>query len=96
MLVVDDDGYLVRAVEKPKEFVSDLVNNGAMVMNEDFFEVAKDTPPSDRGEYEVPDVWTRMIEQKGARIKIVTADLWLPVNDKEQLDEAERILAERG
>ncbi|HLF08159.1 MAG TPA: sugar phosphate nucleotidyltransferase [Dehalococcoidia bacterium] len=90
VLVTDDAGNLLKAVEKPKEFVSDLVWAGAMVMDEDFFAV--EVAPSARGEYETPDVWTKLIQERGKKIKVVRGSLWLPVNDKAQLDEAERIL----
>ena len=93
VLVTGDDGYLVRSVEKPKEFISDLVWNGAMVMDESFFEV--DLKPSDRGEYETPDVWMKLVTEQGAKIKVVEADFWLPINDREQLREAERVLSGR-
>jgi len=91
ILVTDDDGYLVKAVEKPKEFVSDLASTACMVMDRGFFEV--DASPSDRGEYETPDVWMKLIEEKGAKIKVVAADRWIPVNNKEQLEAAEKILS---
>lgn len=90
ILVTDEEGYLIKSVEKPREFVSDLAWNGAMVMDESFFEVK--VVPSARGEYETPDVWMKLISGKGKRIKVVMADWWLPVNDKEQLEEAERVL----
>lgn len=90
VLVADGEGYLQRSVEKPKEFVSNFVWTGAMVMDERFFEAK--VPPSARGEYESPDVWMKLTHDFGAKIKIVEADLWLPVNDKPQLEEAERVL----
>jgi dTDP-glucose pyrophosphorylase len=90
VLVTDNQGYLLRAVEKPKEFVSDLVWAGAMIMDEDFFDA--EAPPSARGEYEAPDVWTKLIAEQGKKIKVVSGSLWLPINDKAQLEEAERIL----
>lgn len=94
VLVTDDQNNLVRSVEKPKEFISNLVWTGAMVMDESFF-TAK-TEPSARGEYETPDVWMKMINDLGKKIKVVEADFWLPINDKPQLEEAERILAGRS
>lgn len=90
VLVADEQGNLVKSVEKPQEFISDLVWTGAMVMDENFF--AAEVAPSARGEYETPDVWMRLLKDFGATIKVVEADIWLPVNDKEQLDEAERLL----
>ena len=94
VLVADDDGYLVKSVEKPQEFISDKVWNGAMVMDTDFFET--EVEPSARGEYETPDVWMKLMQEKGRKIKVVEADFWLPINDKDQLEEAERLLQERG
>jgi dTDP-glucose pyrophosphorylase len=93
VLVVDEDRYLVRSVEKPQEFISDLAWNGAMVMDERFFKVKVSV--SARGEYETPDVWMKLIEEGGAKIKVVEADFWLPINDKEQLEEAERIIGQK-
>ena len=92
VLVGDEEGYLKTAVEKPKEFVSDLVWPGAMVMDRDFF--AMEIVPSARGEYETPDVWMKLIE-KGRKIKIVECEFWLPVNDKEQLEKAEAVMADK-
>jgi len=60
-----------------------------MVMDESFFRA--EVEPSARGEYETPDVWMKLMEQ-GRRIKVVESDFWLPINDKEQLEEAERLL----
>ncbi|MGH9856604.1 MAG: sugar phosphate nucleotidyltransferase [Acidobacteriota bacterium] len=90
VLVTDKKGYLQYAVEKPKEFVSNLAWTGAMVMDESFFEVT--VPPSARGEYETPDVWTRLIKEQDKKIKVVESEFWLPVNDKAQLEEAERVI----
>lgn len=91
VLVTDEQGYLTRAVEKPKEFVSDLAWMGAMVMDEDFF--ATKVEPSARGEYETPDVWMKLVTANQRKIKVVEGSLWLPVNDKAQLEEAERVLS---
>lgn len=91
VLVTNESGYIVKAVEKPKEFVSDLASAMAMVMDENFFELEGKLPASARGEYETPDAWMMLINE-GAKIKAVEAKLWLPINDKEQLEEAEKEL----
>lgn len=93
VLVTDDQQYLVRAVEKPKEFVSDLVWTGIMVMDKDFFDI--EVQPSARGEYETPDVWVKLINERGKKIKVVETDLWMPINDKAQLEAAEATLESR-
>ena len=92
VLVTDEDGHLVRSVEKPQTFISNLVWNGAMVMDRDFFDA--EIAPSARGEYETPDVWMKLIAE-GRKIKVIEADFWLPINDKQQLEEAEKLLGSR-
>lgn len=94
VLVVDDNNYVIRAVEKPQEFVSNLIWGGAMVMDQSFFEV--EITPSARGEYETPDVWMKLINEKGKKIRIVECDYWFPVNDKPQLEAAEAKMKELG
>ena len=94
VLVTDEEDNLVRAVEKPKEFVSDLVWTGAMVMDKSFFETK--TELSGRGEYETPDVWTKLVQEQGKKIKVITSDYWFPVNDKPQLEAAEAKVKELG
>ncbi len=89
VLATDHSGYLTRAIEKPQTFISDLVWNGAMVMDRDFFDAK--IAPSARGEYETPDVWMKLIAA-GRKIKVIEADFWLPINDKQQLEEAEKLL----
>lgn len=93
VLVVDEDGYLQRAIEKPQEFVSDLVWTGHMVMNKQF--LTTPVTPSARGEYETPDVWTKLIQEHGARIKVVESEFWLPINDKDQFEEAAQKLSQQ-
>jgi dTDP-glucose pyrophosphorylase len=92
VLVTDESGHLSRSVEKPQEFISDLVWTGHMAMERTFFEA--DISPSERGEYETPDVWMKLVRDFGCKIAVVEADFWLPINDKAQLEEAERILAD--
>ncbi len=89
VLATNHSGYLTRAIEKPQTFISDLVWNGAMVMDRDFFDAK--IAPSARGEYETPDVWMKLIAA-GRKIKVIEADFWLPINDKQQLEEAEKLL----
>lgn len=89
VLVTNGDGYLVRSIEKPTEYVSNLIWTGHMVMNQQFFNL--DALPSSRGEFETADVWMKMIAE-GAKIKVVEANFWMPINDKAQLEEAEKAL----
>ena len=90
VLVTDEEGYLSRAVEKPKEFISDLVWTGHMVMDGRF--MTAEVAPSARGEYETPDTWMKLVQEHGAKIKVVQSEFWLPINDKPQFEEAVQVL----
>ena len=90
VLVADEQGNLKYSVEKPAEYISDQVWTGHMVMDERFFEI--EIEPSARGEFETPDVWMKLIEDQRVVIELVEAEIWLPINDKEQLEAAELVL----
>lgn len=93
VFVCDENGYIVRTVEKPKEFVSDIVSAGACyLLDDEFFEV--EVPPSARGEIELPDLISALITTRGRKFKVVESTFWVPVNDPDQLDLADNIMRE--
>ncbi|MDP3685251.1 MAG: nucleotidyltransferase family protein [bacterium] len=93
VLVCDEAGCLVRAVEKPKEFVSDLVSAGSHMLDREFFDVR--VPPSARGEIELPDLLMALVRERGRRVKVLEASFWMAVNDPEQLTKADQEMLKR-
>lgn len=94
VFVCNDEGYITNTVEKPKEFVSDLVSAGAcFLLDKEFFEVH--TSPSARGEIELPDIVNALIKERGRKVKVVETDFWVPVNDPEQLNQADSVMRKR-
>ncbi len=93
VLVCDEQGCLLRAVEKPKEFVSDLVSVGSYLLDEEIFDVR--VPPSARGEIELPDLAVALSRERGRRLRVLEASFWLPVNDPQQLSAAEQEMIRR-
>lgn len=76
VLKVENDRF-VEVIEKPQEFISDLVNIGCFVFSEKIFEVLDDIKLSRRGEYELTDAYN-LLAQK-TEIKVVpVSDYWLP------------------
>lgn len=90
VLVCDAEGCLVRAVEKPTEFISDRISTGAYLLDPEFFDVR--VPPSARGEIELPDLVIALVRERGRRVRVLEASFWHPVNDPEQLTEAQRLM----
>jgi dTDP-glucose pyrophosphorylase len=93
VFVSDSAGCIARTVEKPQEFVSDLVSTGVYLLDGEFF--AMEVPPSRRGEIELPDIINALVWERGRRIRIVEATFWCAVNNPEQLVEAEAIMRQR-
>lgn len=93
VLVCDAEGCLVRAVEKPKEFISDLVSAGPYLLDREFFDMR--VAPSARGEFELPDIVMALVRERNRRVKVLETSFWLAVNDPEQLSAAEATILER-
>lgn len=58
------DGRIVRVDEKPTNPKSDYAVTGIYVYDSNFFEAYKHIEPSERGEYEISDIHTWLIENK--------------------------------
>lgn len=88
VVVTDENGYVVRMVEKPKEFVSDLTWTGAGVFQPEMF--AFDTTPYRREEDEYEEVPDLFLAAVGCGVKLRTelANLWLKGNTHEQREAA--------
>ena len=60
--VFDTNGKLIRVVEKPSEPPSDLAVTGVYIYDKNFFEAFRHIQPSARGEYEISDIHTWLLE----------------------------------
>lgn len=65
-----ENGYVKDIVEKPKKFISDLVNVGLYVFNPKIFDSIKRTKKSSRGEYEITESIGLLIKE-GEKVKAV-------------------------
>ena len=76
-----EDGNIKKIVEKPKkeEAPSNLVNAGIYIFNRDIFDKIRETPLSERGEYEITDSVTLQIEDGKKVIGHTTDKDWIDV-----------------
>jgi len=72
------DGVFAEVVEKPKIFISDLVNIGCFSFTKDIFAVLKKIKLSKRNEYELTDAYNLLAKEKKIKV-IAVKDYWLPV-----------------
>lgn len=83
------------AVEKPKEFISDLVNVGCFVFSKGIFSVLDKINLSQRNEYELPDGYNLLAKKE--KIKVVQVkDYWLPLTYPWNLLEANEFMLSRN
>lgn len=75
-VLVEEDDLLKEVVEKPKKFVSNLVNSGLYKFTNDVFNELKKIEKSPRGEYEITDVINLLAKKKKVKIKKIR-DFWM-------------------
>lgn len=90
-VVVVKDGMVIDIVEKPKEFVSNLVNTGMYCFDLEVFEILKNLRKSERGEYEITDAIEVLAKQGKMHYEEVKG-FWIPVSYPHQIEEAESLL----
>jgi len=79
-VILEDDGLLRGVLEKPSSLSGPaLINSGIYILPGRIIEVAERLTPSPRGEYELTDALTRLVEE-GARIAVYRhSGYWLDV-----------------
>lgn len=76
VLSLDHDGNVIGVVEKPKEFIGDLIAPGCYHFDMDIY--ATEPPLSPRGEYELTDMYGVLGRMKPLRA-VEVQDYWRPI-----------------
>ena len=100
VILTDDDGHMVRIVEKPSEPVSKLANIGLYYMNDwrGLFEGIHHTlaaSPGPAGEFYLTDAFQYMVDS-GAKIRVAPVASWYDCGKPETLLETNHRILERG
>lgn len=74
-VLVTDDGFLKEVVEKPKEYIGNLINTGMYKFTPDVFKKLPEIKKSPRGEYEITDIITLLAKDKKVKV-IKINDHW--------------------
>jgi len=75
VLIEDGDDFLEKIIEKPKEFVGDLINAGLYKFTHEVFDKISKIEKSPRGEYEITDAISLLSKEKRVKIKKIK-DYW--------------------
>lgn len=76
VLLVDDKGFLEKVVEKPKEYIGNLINISLYKFTPEVFKKLPKIKKSPRGEYEITDVVSLLAKDKKVKVKILK-DFWM-------------------
>ena len=92
---LDDDGHVVRLVEKPADPRSDLALVGVYLFDRTINEAVRAIDPSPRGELEITDAIQWLVDQgKRVRCELLTG-WWIDTGKLTPLLEANRLLLEK-
>jgi len=93
-VAVLDGNRIVRLVEKPKDFQSDLALMGVYLFDSNVWQSAKEVEPSFRGELEITDTIQHMIGRGLVVRPHVHHGWWLDTGKKDDMLEANRTILE--
>ena len=88
VLETDMDGKLVSIIERPHDGTVKLVNTGAYMLNEKFFDYP--LVSISQTEYGLPQTLTSMRSEHDIAVEVTKT--WFPIGTPEALSEAERII----
>lgn len=91
VLVARPDGQLERIVEKPAEFVGDIINTSLYKFTPEVFPIVKQLEKSPRGEYEITDAVSALATQGKVRIHILQ-EYWRDFGRPEDIPAMEAFL----
>ncbi|MCB9803079.1 NTP transferase domain-containing protein [Candidatus Nomurabacteria bacterium] len=94
VLHLDEQGFLQEIIEKPVEFVGDLINTGLYKFTAEVFDYLDQISLSPRGEYELTDVINLLAQQKKVKAKNLT-DIWFDFGKPQDIVKVEEYIKEK-
>ena len=91
VLIEDGDDFLDRIVEKPKEFVGNLINTSLYKFTPEIFEKVFRIEKSPRGEYEITDAISLLAKEKKVKVKKMN-DFWMDFGRPEDVEKLSKFL----
>lgn len=91
VIIKDENNLLKEIIEKPQDFVSDLVNTGLYKFTPEVFDKLSKVNKSARGEIELTDALTMLASEKKVRVLEVEG-YWKEMSTFEDLEKTEKFL----
>jgi NDP-sugar pyrophosphorylase family protein len=93
VLIEDKEDFLKEIIEKPKEFVGNLVNAGLYKFTAEVFDKISEIKKSERGEYEITDVISLLAKDKKVKIKKIK-DYWHDFGNPDDVEKLSKFLGD--
>ena len=93
-VLTEKDGLLQSIVEKPKEFVGNLINTSLYKFTPEVFEKLSLIQKSPRGEYEITDVISLLAQDKKVKVK-KCSDYWMDLGRPDDIEKFSQYLHEK-
>jgi len=90
-VLIADNGFLKRIVEKPKKHIGNLINTGLYKFTPEVFDKLPKIRKSPRGEYEITDVVSLLAEKRKVRVKKIQ-DHWIDFGNPADIIKFSRFL----
>ena len=87
-----ENAYITRLVEKPKEFISDLIITGVYVFDKSIFAAIDSIEPSPRGELEITDAVQKQLETGGRVTYGIIQGWWKDTGKLRDILEANQLM----
>ena len=95
VLIEGPGDFLEKIIEKPKEFVGNLINAGLYKFTSEVFEKISKIAKSPRGEYEITDVISLLASEKRVKIKKIK-DYWHDFGNPEDVEKLSKFLGDEN
>ncbi len=84
-VLLTEGEFLKEIIEKPKEFMGNLINTSLYKFTPEVFEKLPLVKKSERGEYEITDVISLLAKEKKVKVKIIK-DNWMDFGRPEDIE----------
>lgn len=95
VLIEDGGDFLEKVIEKPKEYVGNLINAAVYKFTPEVFEKLPLIQKSERGEYEITDVVSLLAKDKKVKIKKLK-DYWHDFGNPEDVEKLSKFIENGG
>lgn len=91
-VAVVENNRLLKLVEKPKTFISDLIITGVYIFNSSIFKAIENTVPSARGELEITDAIQELLSAGGNVTYEIIQGWWKDTGKLQDMLDANRLI----